>query len=261
MHASVKHCTQKSALGRPECKLTDVSWSSKQRIPMRQANTALLMRTLCSEPMTPMCCREISQPICKVESEWRKCKLNTGFSPRVFSILTFFFFFWGGWSQHTNLQLSQSESLLSRLLRDQRERLLGEGLRDQERDGGRRRSWEGLSWPRSTPSDWPAAEWEGEGLRRRILPSSVVSSITTVLPRCRLGEQPCSSSLRLFLIRVLLRWKRPWRLERASLGLGERDQDSVSEDGGRTVSVGTGTGCDRVTPSGPAGEDVVIVRA
>lgn len=40
----------------------------------------------------------------------------------------------------TNLQLSQSESLLSRLLRDQRERRLGDGLRDQERDGGRRRS-------------------------------------------------------------------------------------------------------------------------
>lgn len=44
------------------------------------------------------------------------------------------------------------------------------------------------------------------------------------------------------------------------MGLGERDQDSVSEDGGRTVSVGTGMGLARGIPRGPTGEDIVIFR-
>lgn len=167
-----------------------------------------------------------------------------------------------GWIQLTNLQLSQSESLLSRLLRDQRERLLGEGLRDQEWDGGRRWSCEGLSRPCSPSSIWQAREGEGEQLWCRKATFSTLSSITTwvFLPHCRLGLQPCSSSF-LFLVRVLLRWNRPWRLERESMGLGERDQDSVSEDGGRTVSVGTGMGLVRGIPCGPTGEDIVIFRA
>lgn len=45
--------------------------------------------------------------------------------------------------EHTDLLLSQSESLLKRLRIDQRECLLREELRDHERDGGRR-STEGL---------------------------------------------------------------------------------------------------------------------
>lgn len=158
----------------------------------------------------------------------------------------------------TNLQLSQSESLLSRLLRDQRERRLGEGLRDQERDGGRRRSWEGLSWCCSSSPIWLETEWEGEGLRRRISSNSSVT-VWVFLPHCRFEVSPCSSSFR-FLVRVLLRWNRAWRLERGGRGLGERDQDSVSEDGGRTVRVGTGMGWVRAIPCGPTGEDIVIFR-
>jgi len=48
-----------------------------------------------------------------------------------------------GGGKHTDLLLSQSESLLRRLRIDQRERLLREELREHELDGGRR-STEGL---------------------------------------------------------------------------------------------------------------------
>lgn len=163
----------------------------------------------------------------------------------------------------TNLQLSQSESLLSRLLRDQRERRLGDGLRDglrdQERDGGRRRSWDGLSWRRSSSiTMWLEMEGEGDGLRPPIsFDSSAV--IGHFLPHCRFKGRPCCSSSLRFLVRVRLRWKWPWRPERWGWGLGERDQDSVSEDGGRMVSVGTGMGWVRVRPCGPRGEDMVII--
>lgn len=250
---------------------------------MRQSNIVLTGWTRCSKPLNPMwcCCCKISQAIRKERTvNWMKegkkhfslgpqegvnkcCTLALYFI-NFFHQIHFYSSLAGylGWIQHTNLQLSHSESLLSRLLRDQRERRLGEGLRDQEREGGRRRSCEGLSSPCSSPSIWLATEGDGEGLRCGMVPFAAVSSITicVFLPHCRLGVQPWSSSFR-FLVRVLLRWNRPWRPERDSLGLGERDQDSVSEDGGRTVSVGTGTGCARVIPSGPTGEDIVIFRA
>lgn len=52
----------------------------------------------------------------------------------------------------TDLVLSQSESLLRRLRKDQRERLLNEELRDHERDGGGR-STEGLPCSSSSTLD------------------------------------------------------------------------------------------------------------
>lgn len=158
--------------------------------------------------------------------------------------------------QLTNLQLSQSESLLSRLLRDQRERRLGEGLRDQEQDGGRRRSCERLSWTCSCLSILWATDWEGKELF-----STISSTATCVfLPHCRLRVQPSSRSFR-FLIRILL--QRNWLrgLEWHSLGLSEQDQGSVSEDGGRTVSFGTGMGWAGGILCGPTGEDIVLFTA
>lgn len=158
----------------------------------------------------------------------------------------------------TNLQPSQSESLFSRLFRDQRERRLGEGLCEEERDGGWRRPCVRLSPPCSSLSRWESTV--GEGLRWRTRPSSTLSSLFLfgLLPQWRFGVQPWSSSFRFF---VRLRWERLWRVQRDSLGLGERDQDSVSEDGGRTVSVGTGMGWDALTCSGTTGEVIVIFRA
>lgn len=105
---------------------------------------------------------------------------------------------------------------------------------------------------------WLVTEGEGEGFRRRISSNSS-AAIWVFLPHCRFVARPsCSSSFR-FLVRVRLRWKRLWRPERDGRGLGDRDQDSVSEDGGRTVRVGTGMGWVRARPCGPRGEDMVIL--
>lgn len=164
------------------------------------------------------------------------------------------------WFQHTNLELSQSDSLLSRLLMDQRDRRLGEGLRDHEQEGGKRRSWEGLSRSCSSPSTQEATEGEGNNLRCWMAPFSATSSITICGVLSCLGLCSWFSSFR-FLVRALLRWERPWRMKRDNLGLGERDQDSVSEDGGRTVRVGMGMGWARAVHSGSTGEDMVIMKA
>lgn len=120
-----------------------------------------------------------------------------------------------------------SESLLSRLLRDQRERRLGEGLLDQDRVGGSSRSCDGL---------------------HRRSPSS--TTICGASPHPGRVAPPCRSAgpSQRRLVLVLLRWDRP-----GALGLGGRDQDSVSEDGGRTVRVGMETG------STLTGDDELII--
>lgn len=58
----------------------------------------------------------------------------------------------------TNLQLSQSKSFMSKLRSDQRERLL---LRDEHRDGGRRKEVElpTSSSPTSPSPSTPTGDW------------------------------------------------------------------------------------------------------
>lgn len=128
------------------------------------------------------------------------------------------------------LQPSHSESLPSRLLRDQRERRPGEGLRDLEREdeGSRRRS---------------ALCSSSLSIGERAAASSCCSSTLTPAPlalglrlHCRLRGAHPWPSLSSLAARL---W---WRVRREGRGLGERDHDSVSEDGGRTVSVGMAMG-------------------
>lgn len=139
--------------------------------------------------------------------------------------------------EHTDLLLSQSESLLRRLRIDQREHLLGEELRDHEWDGGRR-STEGL--PCSSSSTLETIGGDGDACEGLWLLSCFLCTLSQ-----RLFDMSPWGTLALLFSRFKLReWYRCGR------GLGEQDHDSVSDDGGRTFRIGMEMGSAMVISGG-----------
>lgn len=132
----------------------------------------------------------------------------------------------------TDLQLlSQSESRLMRLRRDQR-----------EREGGRRRGEDRPPCASSPPVTFspPSEHFCVWGDRLRLLPRFPLVLLQVQSDWSWAGTPGFDRFfwewvLCFSLWRVLRDW---W----AWCGLGERDRDSVSSDGGRTASVGMGRG-------------------
>lgn len=124
--------------------------------------------------------------------------------------------------EHTDLLLSQSESLLRRLRIDQRERLLREELRDHERDGGSR-STEGF--PCSSSSTLQTIGKDGDAR------DGLLSLSPFLLSQAFSPDLSSCCSLAFLFSRLRKRY-------RCTRGLGEQDHDSVSDDGGRMFSIG-----------------------
>lgn len=135
--------------------------------------------------------------------------------------------FLGGGSKFslTNLQLSQSESFMSKPRSDQRGRLL---LGEEHRDGGRRKEAGLLASSSTIPSpSTPTGEWLLPLFSSLFLSSTPSPSLVSPLSRARV--------LRFFPL------ESQSRLLRGS-GLDDGDRESLSDDGGRTFSMGMGTG-------------------
>lgn len=121
----------------------------------------------------------------------------------------------------TDLQLSQSESFVSKLRNNHWDRLL---LGEEHRDGGRRKEAELLTSSFTSPS--PSTPTD-----KQLLPFVSLLFMST---------SPGSLSSWARVLRFLADLAQIRRLRGS--GLDDGDQESLSDDGGRTFSIGMGMG-------------------